>query len=104
MPLLGYQIERVQGPCLFNLVLRGKTPPVTLDRLRNLGFAVCIMPDLLWREMVMRAEEVLTDVKAGQLPSQTEGLKVSELFERVGKALEPQAMPPHLEAWLGWLA
>lgn len=76
--------QRVNGPCLFNLVLRGKTPPVTLEQLRSLGFALTIMPDLLWREMVMRAEEVLTDVKAGQLPSQTEGLKVSELFERVG--------------------
>ena len=76
--------RRVEGPCLFNLVLRGKTPPVTLERLRQSGFAVCIMPDLLWREMVMRAEAVLEDVKAGTLPDQTAGLTVSELFERVG--------------------
>ena len=76
--------QRIQGPCLFNLVLRGKTPPVTLDQLRALGFAVCIMPDLIWREMVMRAEAVLTDAKAGQLPDQQAGLTVSELFERVG--------------------
>lgn len=74
----------VRGPCLFNLVLRGKTPPVTLDRLRLLGFAVCIMPDLIWREMVMRAEEVLAGVRAGELPDQEGGLTVSELFERVG--------------------
>ncbi|MEM9059110.1 MAG: oxaloacetate decarboxylase [Pseudomonadota bacterium] len=76
--------QRVNGPCLFNLVLRGKTPPVTIDGLKAAGFALTIMPDLLWREMVMRAEAVLDDLKVGTLPSQTEGLKVGELFERVG--------------------
>ena len=78
--------ERVQGPCLFNLVLRGKSPPVTLDRLRGLGFALTILPDVLWREMVMRAEAVLSDLSGGSLPDQTSGLLVSELFERVGSA------------------
>lgn len=76
--------QRIDGPCLFNLVLRGKTPPVTVDGLAAAGFALTIMPDLLWREMVMRAEEVLDALKGGELPSQTEGLKVAELFERVG--------------------
>lgn len=78
--------KRVNGPCLFNLVLRGKTPPVTLDGLAERGFALTIMPDLIWREMVMRAEEVLTAAMAGELPDQTSGLKVAELFERVGSA------------------
>ena len=76
--------QRINGPCLFNLVLRGKTPPVTVDGLAAAGFALTIMPDLIWREMVMRAEEVLGALKGGDLPSQTEGLKVAELFERVG--------------------
>ena len=76
--------KRINGPCLFNLVLRGKTPPVTVDGLAAAGFALTIMPDLIWREMVMRAEEVLGALKGGDLPSQTEGLKVAELFERVG--------------------
>lgn len=76
--------QRINGPCLFNLVLRGKTPPVTVDGLKQAGFALTIMPDLIWREMVMRAEEVLSDLNQGTLPSQTDGLKVSELFERVG--------------------
>lgn len=76
--------QRVEGPCLFNLVLRGKTPPVTMAGLRELGFALTILPDLLWREMVMRAESVLDDLNAGELPDQTSGLRVSELFERVG--------------------
>ncbi|MEM7686432.1 MAG: oxaloacetate decarboxylase [Pseudomonadota bacterium] len=76
--------QRIDGPCLFNLVLRGKTPPVTVDGLKAAGFALTIMPDLIWREMVMRAEEVLGALSHGELPSQTDGLKVGELFERVG--------------------
>lgn len=76
--------QRINGPCLFNLVLRGKTPPVTVDGLKAAGFALTIMPDLIWREMVMRAEEVLGALSDGELPSQTDGLKVGELFERVG--------------------
>ena len=55
-----------------------------MDRLSALGFAVTILPDVLWREMVMRAEAVLDDLGAGTLPDQTAGLTVSELFERVG--------------------
>ena len=76
--------QRVEGPCLFNLVLRGKSPAVELDQLRAAGFALTILPDLLWREMVMRAEAVLADLTSERLPSQTEGLTVGELFERVG--------------------
>ncbi|MEL7000753.1 MAG: oxaloacetate decarboxylase [Pseudomonadota bacterium] len=76
--------QRISGPCLFNLVLRGKTPPVTVDGLKAAGFALTIMPDLIWREMVMRAEEVLGALRDGELPSQTDGLRVGELFERVG--------------------
>lgn len=76
--------RRVQGPCLFNLVLRGKSPVVTLDSLRAHGFALTILPDVLWREMVMRAEAVLSDLSAGTLPDQRTGLTVRDLFARVG--------------------
>ena len=55
-----------------------------MDGLKDLGFAVAILPDVLWREMVMTAESVLANLTGGTLPSQTEGLLVSELFERVG--------------------
>jgi len=76
--------RRVEGPCLFNLVLRGKTPPVTMARIAELGFVVCILPDVIWREMMMRAEAVLADLAGGTLPDQTAGLTVKEMFDRVG--------------------
>ena len=78
--------QRVNGPCLFNLVLRGKSPAVELDAHGAAGYVLTILPDTLWREMVMRAEAVLGALARGTLPSQTEGLTVSELFERVGSA------------------
>ena len=76
--------KRVQGPCLFNLVMRGKTPPVDLAGLASAGYAVTILPDVLWREMVAVAESTLAGIAAGTLPSQTEGLTVRDLFDRVG--------------------
>lgn len=76
--------RRVDGPCLFNLVMRGKTPPVDLAGLASAGYAVTILPDVLWREMVAVAESTLAGIAAGTLPSQTEGLTVRDLFDRVG--------------------
>jgi 2-methylisocitrate lyase-like PEP mutase family enzyme len=78
--------KRVNGPCLFNLVMRGKTPPVDLGGLADAGYAVTILPDVLWREMVAAAETTLAGIAAGELPSQSAGLTVRELFDRVGAA------------------
>lgn len=78
--------KRVKGPCLFNLVMRGKTPPVDLAGLAEAGYALTILPDVLWREMVAAAETTLAGIAGGRLPSQTDGLTVRELFDRVGAA------------------
>lgn len=76
--------QRVDGPCLFNLVYGGKTPPVTLEQIAGMGFRVAIMPDVLWREIVMVCERTLAGIARGELPDQTTGLKVKELFARAG--------------------
>ena len=75
---------RVQGPCLYNLVFGGKSPDISLDEAEATGFAMTILPDILWREVVMRSEAVLGDLAAGQLPPQDQGIRVRELFDRVG--------------------
>lgn len=36
--------KEVDAPALFNLVPRGKTPPVSLDQLRSFGYAIAIAP------------------------------------------------------------
>ena len=76
--------RRVGGPCLFNLVLRGKSPSADLRRLAEAGYALTILPDVLWREMVAAAEGTLARLSAGTLPDQEAGLTVRELFDRVG--------------------
>lgn len=76
--------RRVNGPCLFNLVMRGKSPPVELGRLAEAGYALAILPDVLWREMVAAAEGALALLTTGALPDQDAGLTVRDLFERVG--------------------
>jgi len=74
----------VQGPCLFNLVYGGKTPDIDLATAEEMGFRLAILPDVLWREVVMSCERVLAGIAEGRLPSQKTGLKVRELFERTG--------------------
>jgi 2-methylisocitrate lyase-like PEP mutase family enzyme len=76
--------RRVNGPCLFNLVVRGKSPPVELARLARAGYRLTILPDVLWREMVAAAEGTLARLASGALPDQGAGLTVRELFDRVG--------------------
>jgi len=74
----------VEGPCLFNLVYGGKTPEIDLKTAREMGFRVAIMPDVLWREIVMVCEKVLAGIADGQLPDQKTGLNVRDLFQRAG--------------------
>ncbi|MDH3666043.1 MAG: isocitrate lyase/PEP mutase family protein [Paracoccaceae bacterium] len=74
----------VDGPCVFNLVYGGKTPVVSLDQIAEMGFRLAIMPDVLWREIVMVCEKTLAVIAQGELPDQTTGLKVKDLFARAG--------------------
>ena len=74
----------VNGPCLFNLVYGGKTPDIDLATAKDMGFRLAILPDVLWREIVMVCERVLEGIAAGRLPDQKSGLDVRELFQRTG--------------------
>ena len=49
-----------------------------------MGFCLTIMPDVLWREIVMSCERTLGGLAAGQLPDQKTGLRVRDLFDRAG--------------------
>jgi 2-methylisocitrate lyase-like PEP mutase family enzyme len=92
----------VNGPCLFNLVYGGKTPDIDLDTAKEMGFRLAILPDVLWREIVMVCESVLEGLAAGRLPDQKSGLNVRELFQRTGAeewdALRTRFADPSREA------
>jgi 2-methylisocitrate lyase-like PEP mutase family enzyme len=74
----------VNGPCLYNLVYGGKSPDIDLATAAEMGFALTIMPDVLWREIVMTCEATLAGIAGGRIPDQKSGLRVRELFERTG--------------------
>src|SRR5262245_48289923 len=44
--------KRVAGPCLLNVVRRGKTPPVELAAAAAMGYRLAIVPTLLFRGVV----------------------------------------------------
>lgn len=74
----------VDGPCLYNLVYGGKSPDIDLATVAQMGFALTILPDVLWREIVMVCETTLAGLAEGRLPDQASGLRVRQLFERTG--------------------
>lgn len=77
--------KSVNGPCLFNLVYGGKTPALELDEIEQMGFALAILPDILMRSVFMTCEAILEPLKASRtLPDQSSGIKVREMFERMG--------------------
>lgn len=77
----------VNGPCLFNLVYGGKTPAFELDEIEKMGFALAILPDVLLRSVFMTCESILGPLKANRtLPDQASGMRVREMFERIGSA------------------
>jgi len=79
--------KSVNGPCLFNLVYGGKTPAMELDEIEQMGFALAILPDVLMRSVFMTCESILEPLKTSRkLPDQSSGIKVREMFERMGSA------------------
>lgn len=55
----------VKGPCLLNMVWRGKTPDLSLSEAEKMGYKLMILPGLLSRTVVGACDAVLKDLKAG---------------------------------------
>jgi 2-methylisocitrate lyase-like PEP mutase family enzyme len=76
----------VRGPCLLNVVRRGKTPPVELKDAEAFGYKLAILPTLLFRGVVGLCEQLLAEVKAGVFPAPPKDLSPGEAFARFGAA------------------
>jgi 2-methylisocitrate lyase-like PEP mutase family enzyme len=72
----------VQGPCLLNIVGRGKTPPVVLKDAEAMGYKLAILPTLLFRGVIGCCEELLAEVKQGRFPKPPKDLSPQEAFAR----------------------
>jgi 2-methylisocitrate lyase-like PEP mutase family enzyme len=72
----------VKGPCLLNVVRRGKTPPIELNAAAAMGYKLAILPTLLFQGVIGCCEDLLTDLKRGALPTPPKDLSPHETFAR----------------------
>jgi len=59
----------VAGPCLLNVVRRGKTLPIELNAAEAMGYKLAILPTLLFRGVIGCCEELLSELKTGVFPA-----------------------------------
>ena len=77
--------ERVGGPCLFNVVPGGKTPKITFEDARTMGYRLAICPGVLLRVIVPAADAALRKLRETGLPvSEKAEVAVTESFRRFG--------------------
>jgi 2-methylisocitrate lyase-like PEP mutase family enzyme len=77
--------QRVNGPCLLNVVPGGKTPPVTMQEAQALGYRIAILPGLLLGAVMVAADQALRAMKQTGAPAAApKGAGVSDTFRRFG--------------------
>jgi 2-methylisocitrate lyase-like PEP mutase family enzyme len=77
----------VNGPCLLNIVRRGKTPPVELAAAEQMGYRLAIIPSLLFRGVIGYCDQLLAELKATNIvPAPIKDLSPQEAFARFGAA------------------
>jgi 2-methylisocitrate lyase-like PEP mutase family enzyme len=75
----------VEGPCLLNVVWRGKTPDIPFADAQRAGYKLAIVPGLLFKAVIGVCDAMLGELKAkGQHPDIDTKLTVREAFRRVG--------------------
>jgi len=75
----------VRGPCLVNMVWRGKTPDVTLDEAQSMGYKLAILPVLLFNAVVGVSDQLLAELKQQRRhPMPVADVPPKEFFRRMG--------------------
>jgi 2-methylisocitrate lyase-like PEP mutase family enzyme len=75
----------VRGPCLLNVVHRGKTPAIDFDAAERMGYRVAIVPGLLFKAAIAACDEALAELKTtGRHPVGRTDMTVRQAFARVG--------------------
>jgi 2-methylisocitrate lyase-like PEP mutase family enzyme len=75
----------VKGPCLLNVVWRGKTPELALGDAERLGYRLAIVPGLLFKAVIGVCDAILSELRStGRHPVPVNSLTIREAFRRVG--------------------
>ena len=80
------QVPRlVRGPCLLNMVWRGKTPDVPIDSAQAMGYKLAILPVLLFNAVVGVCDQMLGELNAARRhPKPIADVSPKEFFRRMG--------------------
>jgi 2-methylisocitrate lyase-like PEP mutase family enzyme len=78
--------QRVNGPCLLNIVRGGKTPDVDLKQVEDMGYRVAILPSLLLGAALEAFDRALASLmETNKPPASTAGASlVRDRFRRFG--------------------
>ena len=75
----------VKGPCLLNVVWRGKTPDIAFAEAERAGYKLAIVPGLLFKAVIGVCDRLLAELKAqGRHPVLDTHMTVRDVFRRVG--------------------
>ena len=75
----------VKGPCLLNMVWRGKTPDMALSDVEGLGYKLTILPGVLSRSVLGACEIALANLKQqGRHPMPTSDITPQQAFQLAG--------------------
>jgi 2-methylisocitrate lyase-like PEP mutase family enzyme len=75
----------VKGPCLLNVVWRGKTPDVAFDDAQRMGYKLAIVPGMLFKAVIGVCDATLKELhRTGRHPVPAESMTVRDAFRRVG--------------------
>jgi 2-methylisocitrate lyase-like PEP mutase family enzyme len=75
----------VKGPCLLNVVWRGKTPDIAFEEAQRAGYKLAIVPGLLFKAVIGVCDSMLAELKArGRHPVLDTPMTVGDAFRRVG--------------------
>ena len=74
----------VRGPCLLNVVWRGKTPDIAFTDAQRAGYRLAIVPGLLFKAVIGVCDAMLAQLKAaGQHPVLDTNMTVGDAFRRL---------------------
>jgi 2-methylisocitrate lyase-like PEP mutase family enzyme len=75
----------VHGPCLLNVVWRGKTPDLAIDDAQSFGYKFAILPVLLFNAVVGTCDRMLDELKQKRRhPIPSADVAPKEFFRRMG--------------------
>lgn len=79
--------QLVKAPCLLNMVLGGKTPPVNMKDAEKMGYRISILPGMLMASIIGLCDKMLAEVKeTGMLATTHSQGGPAKTFARFGSA------------------